>query len=252
MKQGVTKSIVIVDTESYALGRVALHNTLERFPTDEVLIFTDAPEAWGAFSTIKIPPIASIAEYNALMLTVLPERLTTDFALIIQFDGFAINAQSFEDLFFDFDYIGAPWPDRLFPHLGSTVGNGGFSLRSNRLIESVARHAPTVDFDTAEDVTICVELRERLERQHGVKFAPLDVAGRFSVELDRSKSKAPFGFHGMHILPAVYGQNYPFLIDNLPRRCFQVGSSQLDHLRFGFRGMDAQAKALLEAQVHGV
>lgn len=53
-----------------------------------------------------------------------------------------------------------------------------------------------------EDVCLCVEHRARLEHDHAVRFAPLDVAARFSYERITPVA-ATFGFHGLFNLPDV-------------------------------------------------
>jgi len=59
----------------------------------------------------------------------------------------------------------------------------------------------------------------------------------------------PFGFHGLHILPMIYGDDHPVLIENLPARCLKEGSYQLSNLRMGFSNLGDAAKALLERRV---
>ncbi len=108
-------SIVIVDTETYELAQVALHNTVQRFAADRVLVFSDDAACWGGYSVTPIPKIAAMADYNRTIIQRLPEHLETDFALIVQYDGFPINAEAFTDDFFAVDYIGAPWPASMFP-----------------------------------------------------------------------------------------------------------------------------------------
>jgi hypothetical protein len=249
MKGSATTSVVIIDTESYDLALVALHNTLQRMAADDVVIFSDDPSRWGAYSVAPISKITSMADYNRIVIERLPEALKTDFALLIQFDGFAIDASSFSEAFYDVDYIGAPWPAALFPERGRTVGNGGFSLRSKRLIESVARQASGLDFSVAEDITICVNLRDRLESDYGIEFASVELANAFSTEWAIPDGVKPFGFHGLHLLPKIYRSNYQFLIDHLPNRCLSEGSQQLQQLRFGFATLGPEANAALEARV---
>lgn len=252
MKGAATTSVVIIDTESYDLAQVALHNTLQRVFANEVVIFSDDPNRWGAYSVKPISKIASMADYNRIVIERLPEALTTDFALLIQFDGFAIDASSFSAAFHDVDYVGAPWPATLFPERGQTVGNGGFSLRSKRLIESVARQASGLDFSVAEDITICINLRDRLESEDGIRFASVELANAFSTEWAIPDGVKPFGFHGLHLLPKIYRSNYQFLVDNLPDRCVLEGSQQLRQLRFGFATLGAEANAALEERVRQV
>lgn len=249
MSHRPTSTIVIADTETYALAGVALHNAVQRFRADDVIVFSDRADLWAGHRVEPIPKIGSIADYNRTILAKLPEKIATDFALIVQFDGFPINASSFTEAFFDYDYIGAPWPAALFPERGPTVGNGGFSLRSRRIIEAGARYTAEIDFETAEDVTLCIALRDRLEAKDTIRFAPIDLAYRFSVELGGGDGE-PFGFHGLHLLPKLYRGNVEFLLSNLPDRCFWRQGDQLKHLRFGFAGLGDEANAALEARLH--
>ncbi len=73
------------------------------------------------------------------------------------------------------------------------VGNGGFSLRSRKLLKALAR-LPTVP-GVNEDWTISELHRPALERDFGIRFAPPETAARFSYE-QRHPGKPTFGFHG--------------------------------------------------------
>ena len=103
------------------------------------------------------------------------------------------------DDFLNYDYIGAPWVARaLYPGVDPRcrVGNGGFSLRSRRL-QQVLQLAP-VKYHHPEDVAICQVYRPALEAL-GMKFAPLEVARKFSVELGEINGQ--FGQHGSGLGP---------------------------------------------------
>ena len=76
------------------------------------------------------------------------------------------------------------------------VGNGGFSLRSRRLLQALQdpRFAPVAD--VAEDELIGRVWRPVLEHEFGLRFAPDAVASRFAYE--RVLPAGPtFGFHGL-------------------------------------------------------
>lgn len=139
-----------------------------------------------------IEPIRSIEDYNRFMLTGLADHVQTSHALVVQWDGFVSEPSRWSADFLQWDYIGAPWY-----HRGSagTVGNGGFSLRSRRLLLAL-RAINHPDAREPEDMAICVTLRPRLEAEFGIRFAPLDVARRFACEY--GPFRAAFGFHGMH------------------------------------------------------
>lgn len=158
------------------------------------------PEHWQPKSgtshcsaqTIPTTALRSIGDYNRFMLCELVHHVCTSHTLIMQWDGFVCDATRWEPGFLEWDYIGAPWY-----HGGSTgsVGNGGFSLRSNRLLRALARINHTDDKEP-EDMVICVTLRAQLESDFGISFAPLEVAQRFACEY--GPYRHAFGFHGMH------------------------------------------------------
>ena len=118
-----------------------------------------------------------------------------------QWDGFVLDPDRWEDHFLDFDYIGAPWPQF---HDGHDVGNGGFSLRSRKLLEAcrdrrfIAEHP--------EDVSIGRTNRELLENGYGIAFADRAIAARFAFE--RSSPGTPaFGFHGIFNMVTAIGED---------------------------------------------
>jgi hypothetical protein len=81
------------------------------------------------------------------------------------------------------------WPEK-----GKQVGNGGFSLRSKKLLD----FTKTLHHNTEnEDTHIVITKREEIEKS-GLKIAPLEIARLFSVEnsLDSTHNlKTCFGFH---------------------------------------------------------
>jgi len=160
-------------------------------------------------------PIVNMKEYARFMIYHLTEHIDSDYTLTIQHDGFIINPDAWMDEFYQYDYIGAPWPWReqgfvtpFGEHI--TVGNGGFSFRSKKLLDLPSK--VEVPFDVVamndfykmfgatnwnEDGNICVHNRHIFE-EHGCKFAPVEVAKFFSHEssLDINRGIVPFGFHG--------------------------------------------------------
>ncbi|MFZ6848348.1 DUF5672 family protein [Undibacterium sp. RuRC25W] len=72
------------------------------------------------------------------------------------------------------------------------VGNGGFSLRSKKL-QTYLKNS-TSEITENEDVIICQLRRSELEKQ-GFKYAPLDIATKFSWEWAGNPGRA-FGQHG--------------------------------------------------------
>jgi hypothetical protein len=135
--------------------------------------------------------IRNLDEYNRFLIYDLHKHIKTDFCMIVQTDGYFVNLDSWEDEFLNYDYIGAPWVQPDLPE-DKKVGNGGFCIRSKRLLEYSSR-LEDYNEGTPEDVFICNFNREKLEND-GIKFAPIDLASRFSVE--NSLYQGQFGFHG--------------------------------------------------------
>ena len=153
---------------------------------------------------INDPRIDSIYKYNDIVLLHLDTYFDTSHALIVQNDGFILNPRAWDDAWLEYDYIGAPWAlspaHELvgFPGVTSKncVGNGGFSLRSKRLYKAIKDiySSRGVPIRFPEDAVIGRLLRYSLEKDYGIKFAPMEVAAKFSVE--NSIWCGQFGFHG--------------------------------------------------------
>ncbi len=213
-------ALLIVDTDHHVLAAQALRISLPALPFKEVLIFSDRPDAWGGHPVITIPTLRSIEEYHRLITRDVVEHVHSDFVLIIQYDGFVLNADQFSPHFFFYDYIGAPWP-QFTEH---EVGNGGFCWRSRKLMEAVAK----LDYDDLrenEDLFICRRMRPTLEAQ-GLRFAPKPIAQHFSVEFP-AVPWPTFGFHGIFLLPQVYRQAPDFLLEHLNDRVIKSRSQYL-------------------------
>lgn len=179
----------------------ALRASMEGLAFADCVLFTDA-DVSVAGTGVRIAPIqrlSSSRDYSDFMVRDLAMHIGTSHCLIVQWDGFVINPERWDPAFLEFDYIGAPWPQ--FED-GRDVGNGGFSLRSRRLLQ--ACQDPRFVMDGPEDVAICRLNRAMLEEQHGIRFADRAMAERFSYE--RSMPMQPtFGFHGVFNLIDTIG-----------------------------------------------
>ena len=141
-------------------------------------------------------------DYSRLMAYNLHRYINSDYALVVHNDAYVLRPNKWTNDFLAYDYIGAPWPKRVhFTKEGVNVrvGNGGFSLRSKKLLNALNElHLPFTDNGTGffhEDGILCVYYRKKLE-DYGIRFAPTDVAGKFAREVDCEDSDPkPFGFH---------------------------------------------------------
>jgi hypothetical protein len=220
-------SITCIDTLHYTPTITALKKTIETLGDKITRVYwfsdidfpdtIDIPVTW-----IKIDPIKVYNEdYSHITLKLCPEICIEEHNLIIHPDGFAVNREAWTDEFLEYDYIGASWND-------GTVGNGGFCLRSRKLYDafiSIGIKNSTNDYQDymndsfyyvitesgekfiPEDNIICKVHREKLEKEYDIKFAPLYIANRFSIEHNYSSVwlGKSLGFHGKHGVADYYG-----------------------------------------------
>ena len=159
---------------------------------------------------VPIKPM-NLEEFNKTMIEDLHKHFETTHCLFVQADSFVVNHKLWKDEFLKYDYIGAPWSDELVTDQNlvlnvkkNPVGNGGFSLRSLKLLQTTAK----IDYDSlkfplkSEDVVICHYLYDKMIEE-GIKFAPPKLAAQFSIEnvnnLYGQNPDSVFGFHGKHL-----------------------------------------------------
>ena len=179
----------------------AIAASSEQVVFGDVLLLTDsaAVESLPAGRIERIAPLRSSADYSRFVLGRLADHVRTDHCLLIQWDGFVIDPAQWDERFLECDYIGAPWPQFGDGH---DVGNGGFSLRSRKLLE--ACRTPGFNPSHPEDVAIGRVNRDYLEQEQGIVFADGETAARFAFE--RSAPARPtFGFHGVFNMIPLLG-----------------------------------------------
>lgn len=186
-------TLVCVDCVNPSLALRAMRLSMHGCKFAEALLFSSEAVAPAEnISVINIPRIRSKREYSLFLTKRLLPHVHSRHVLVIQWDGYVTHPAAWNPAWLEFDYIGAPWPADLSTY---PVGNGGFSLRSRKLLEALM----SADFPEAEivheDQAICVAFRPQLEAKHGIRFAPVDVASRFSHETVQTV-QATFGFHG--------------------------------------------------------
>ena len=190
---GVT--LCCIDTANHALALRALDRSRAGIRFARTVFLTDVlPHELAAppgIDVIPIAPIASRDQYSQFVLKSMLPHVATPHALLVQWDGYAVNPAAWDPAFLDCDYIGAKWH---WHEPGRRVGNGGFSLRSRRLLEAL--QDSRIVLADAEDVTICRTFRPLLERDFGIRYADEECADRFAFEAAYPIG-LPFGFHGL-------------------------------------------------------
>lgn len=234
VKPHIPATLLVVDTSPKShLAAQAITKALEQASFDSVKLLTNNPALPHA---VAIPELKGLEGYSKFMMREAHRYVGSGHALICQFDGYPIHGEAWTDEFLRFDYGGAPFQP------SNTIGNGGFSLRSKRLME-VCSKLPGGS-DHPEDSAISVRFRTELEAQ-GLKFMPLDLARKFSFE-GRSWDKAEwrgvpnkwnrsFGFHSfLSVLPP----------DKKPFRIFHHSLDQGD-LVYGMAAIKALGGGML-------
>jgi hypothetical protein len=194
----------------------ALKYSLKDIAFKFVKLLTPSNKIYDYCETVIIEPITSMNGYNKFCLTDLKNYVDTEYCLLIQSDGFIINANKWCDNFYNYDYIGAPWhlhnlkinlpryplifDQNLKNKKQYQIGNGGFSFRSKKLLKLTNTLYKDLMYGLPEDLVISILLREELEK-HGIKFTDnIDLAAKFSCEATNINNKKyssdeSFGFH---------------------------------------------------------
>ena len=191
--------------------RISAHNI--NFGSLKLLSSKPPSKKYPDIEYISIPHM-DFNGYSKFIIEDLYKYFNTSHCLIVQADSFVVNSDLWKDDFLDFDYIGAPWSDKIEVDVGSKklvlelkgtpVGNGGFSLRSHKL----AKECSKINYNSlnypikSEDIIICHYLyKEMLD--NGIRFAPPNLAAQFSMEnvnhLYGQNVNNVFGFHGKHL-----------------------------------------------------
>jgi hypothetical protein len=184
-------TICAADSIHASLAARALEISMAQCHFADAILFTHEPIDTHA-RTVLIPKMQSKADYSTFMIRDLPRYVNTPWVLIVQWDGYVIDASAWQDSFFEYDYIGARWPFHAGD--GMDVGNGGFSLRSLRLIQALSDPKFPILPGVNEDDLICRVYRKALEADHGIRFATAPVADAFAYEY-LAPDTPTFGFH---------------------------------------------------------
>lgn len=164
----------------------AINLCLEKANFNDVYFFSSEPNEYQ----IPIPEMKSIKDYDHFVVHKLPSYIESPFCLTIHWDGFIVNSEAWTDTFYDYDYIGAPWPWMRY-----ICGNGGFCLKSKKFL-TTQQKIITADkvFDRPDDVLLCVDYRSEFEK-FGCLYAPRTIAQKFSTEYGGYYNFNSFGFH---------------------------------------------------------
>ena len=172
MSKNTLKSVTLAcaDTTAKVHNSVrALNRSLEQCEFGDVKLFTNDKSLPYA---VEIPRMDGMEAYSNFCIRDLVEYIETEHVLLIQYDGYVLNGSAWNPDFLNYDYIGAPWGGV------NLVGNGGFSLRSRKLLAAASTMSGNAH---PEDNYLCRLHRQELMDQ-GMRFCPTPLAHRFAVE----------------------------------------------------------------------
>ena len=177
----------------------AIRRTVAALPGSKPLLITNVEIDTTYMVQKLIQAPLDYQGYSEFVMYSLHNYIDTEYALIVQHDGWALNPENWRDEWLEYDYVGGPTHAALLPNgeyrLQYTwhgmdnpiiVQNGGFSLRSKRFLEAPSRYGimrrqmpdPTM---MNEDIQLTCILRNKMERL-GMKYAPVESAKYFSFE----------------------------------------------------------------------
>lgn len=178
----------------------SLHQSMTKLPGSKgLLISPSRPESLPWYIEHKgIFPL-DYFQYSWFMMYALHSFIDTDYALVVQDDGFVIDGTNFNEDWYNYDYIGAPthcaltadkyyfnWTWQQVDEPMHIIQNGGLSMRSKRFMQAPTKYGVinkthnVIPFCN-EDVQLTGFMRDNLQKV-GMRYAPDQVAKYFSVE----------------------------------------------------------------------
>lgn len=235
IQQPTLTIVSVTGSQSYAMGSLyaversyhELKNQIEHLNC--LLVSPEKPDNLPSFIKHVKCENFSYLEYNIFMIYSLASLIETDYALVVQNDGWVVDGSKWRNEFFDYDYIGAPVPflvetkdnqyvmsyDREFwlqhsdniPNSMYEPQNGGFSLRSRKLLNApreldlkltirapdCKQNLPFLRWQIQEhhEDTFISTIKRSILEQYGCCFAPREIAMQFSFEHGLVLAKYP-------------------------------------------------------------
>jgi Protein of unknown function (DUF5672) len=198
-------TLVAVDTICHELAALAIRECADQAQFGAIQIHTDDPAPFRRLGIdaafIDAAPFRSLNAVMRYLWYDVPPHVQTSHALTVQWDSGIVSPAQWSAGFLGCDYVGAPWGWHGDEY---EVGNGGFSLRSRRLMHYIADHRQEFPLGHPEDDLLCRHYRPALERA-GFQWASTDMALRFSFERTGfSGLERHFGYHGIFNWPRVF------------------------------------------------
>jgi len=201
-------------------AQLSLIHTTDQLPGARAILLSPERPAnlMPGITHFKIKPMGYL-EYSLFIIYALHHFIKTDFALIVQDDGWLVNIDHWDDQFLNYDYVGAPTHSAKVTRNGATgylshyeytpylalpdasvevVMCGGFSLRSKRMLLNASTHKiplvlPSPSLNTQDTFGLAyvedtekedVQLLIHMDKSKGnaMTYPPLELSRRFAIE----------------------------------------------------------------------
>lgn len=194
-------TLVCYEVVAHDLMTLAVRDAMEKVQFGGVIVWTNKKlDLDKSVQQILVDGKTNKIHSGLVMWYSAYKVVKTTHMLNIEWDAGVHKVNSWHPEFMCYDYIGAPWPW----HPSHRVGNGGFSLRSRRLMEYLANHIEWFPICHPDDDALCRRYADALTGI-GFKFAPEELADKFSFE--RRDPHDTFGFHGLFNFPYVFDRD---------------------------------------------
>jgi len=163
------------------------------------------PESMPDFITWEYcPQIKSFYDFDCYVFPNIGNHIQTSHMLMVQSHAWIIHAELWDDNWLQYDFIGSPWVERSEFISFSTgemvrVGNGGFSLRSKKILDLPQKlNLPVVsDRGYTSDDGLLNSYYRKIFLENGINYPDVHIASRFAFEniVSENIDIVPFGFH---------------------------------------------------------
>lgn len=204
-------TLICIDTVQPQEAILSMIKSMQSFNFNSCKLFTDKKSINYKYKKndsrielIDIGEVNNIAQYSEFSLKELYKYIDTEYCLNVQHDGFIVRPNLWTDEFLKYDYIGAPWPES-WGYI-NRIGNGGFNLKSKKFLDACNKLFSNLDLQISkprekgyilinDDYIASVLFYEEMLKL-GIKYAPVELAARFSTEhLVKETPSESFGFH---------------------------------------------------------
>jgi hypothetical protein len=182
--------LICVNHGSFDDAVLVMRHCMKVFPHfDAATIFHADPKVVEGLHAVK-----AIGTQTEVWVKDVPPNVSCDHVLAVHWDGYIVNADLWDNDWFQYDWMGAPWPWHMVQNKEWRVGCGGFCLFSKRMAQTWRY---LCDLKRPHDWQVGTTYRDHFE-ERGMNYAPLHVACKFSREIpldDVKGSGEIFGFH---------------------------------------------------------